>query len=953
MYTDYTEENNNDYYADDDNNNNSFNKEKIKKIAFIVLGFVIVVILFIVMAKACTKSTKKNNVQPETSYVKKPVVQIKNKLPLEEKESAYLPALVLYIDEEDPQLTWYSDNTNVAVVSPDGKVTAVGEGTTKIYAEYESDADGQKYVGQCEVTVENKEKTDDNTDDNTDEKTDKLEKISFVSEEISLQVGKNIMLELEYEPENANTDGLIFRSSDNSIAEVDETGIVNGIAVGTVTITVRDSKKELSASIIVNVIEDETDVKPVQLVVYGLEEGLVVGKTSKIKAEVKPDSASNAKLTWTTTNPNVATVDEDGNVTGVSPGKCVIMATTENGISQTCDIIVESDSIPVESVTISGSNSISLEVGGRQKIEYTISPDNATNKNVTFKSSDEDKLMVISDGTMLALKEGFVTVTLTTEDGSKQQIIAININKTSGGGASDNNNDNGNDDSDNNGGNNDDSNNGNDSNNDNSNDNNDNNNNDSDNGNDGSGGSGGSDGGSSNSCSADSIIIEGYTNGGTKGTVSNQGFTNAENNKFKKNGGMKVTEFNNCIDKVTYSLEFGTNKSSMGNPTTGTFATGLGDIISFSKGNGYYHYTITVKDKDGKEYKKDYYAVLTESDGSSVSGKDDGYLNVSITKNSQSCSINLSPSGLAILGGLKYYYYNAIDLNTCYDNVQTTKNTSTKKTQTLSLGILNAKYMCFQGISRNYSVKVCKITKNGSSVKCECGSKSQFDSSSNSNNTGTLSITSNEYEYKDKNLKIYYKAKTSSSCSIKKVYSCVAKNETTCKNDKQVDNPHSISNTSLSNVSSYVTRTTNDSTNRYYRLKVEDSCGNTAYSSTTQAIYGKSSTTIGSTGSIKKTKPSISSVTLNYYASTKKLEAKFKVNLGGYSYNELYSRVCCNGKCTPCSRLLNSNGTASRTLYSLNSKPAKCGINIYNSSECKVTPLDTKSLTSSSINSKK
>jgi len=677
MYTDYIEkENDEDYYDDDDNN--KFDKEKIKRLAFIVIGFIVVVIIFVVMAKACTKSTK-----PSDSIItKKPVVQIKSKLPLEEKESAYLTALVLYINEEDYKVNYYSDDTSIAIVDKDsGKVTGVSEGTTTIYAEYERD--GEKYVGQCIVTVDKKE-----------EQIINIESISFVTEELSLQVGKNIMLEINVSPEGAKTGELSYKSSNTRVAEVDDEGIVDAISVGVTTITVKDKNSNLSATMTVNVTEKETEIKPVDLVIYGLNEGLVVGKTAKILTEVKPDSASNSKLIWTSSNPNIAEVDENGNVTGVSPGKCTIKVSTENGISKICEVIVEANNIPVTSIELNSAESISLEVGGRKKLEYTISPSNATNKNVEFISGDSDKLYIDSNGIMYALKEGLVLVTLKTEDGGKMAYTFVDIKNneeivTPTNPETPTNSDD-------------------------------------------PGGSGNSQGsGSSSSCSADSIIIEGYAGtSSTKGKVYNTNdFTKAKNNKFTGNkAGMKVTTFDSCIKNVKYKLEKGTTESNLTTSvSSATFASKVGDIIYFNKGNGYYKYTITITDNNNNTYKKYYYAYL---DGSSTNttgstNASSGAINISVLSKSADvtsakCKFKITSS----IGGLEYYFGSSNDKQTCLRNVKSTtvKQNANQREFTNSFG--DTRYYCFQGTTRLFNPVVCTLKRNtilgGYYATCTC-----------------------------------------------------------------------------------------------------------------------------------------------------------------------------------------------------------------------------------------
>ena len=146
------------------------------------------------------------------------------------------------------------------------------------------------------------------------------------------------------------------------------------------------------------------------------------GETLTLTASVTPDNATDRTVTWTTSDPSVATVSQDGVVTGVAPGSVTITATA-GGISGTKVLTV--NSIPVQSISIGADRNIAL--GSSVSLECTFTPANATNKTVTWKSSDDSVATVSSDGTVVARGVGSATITVTTEDGNKMDEITVTV----------------------------------------------------------------------------------------------------------------------------------------------------------------------------------------------------------------------------------------------------------------------------------------------------------------------------------------------------------------------------------------------------------------------------------------------------------------------------------------------------------------------------------------------
>lgn len=153
-----------------------------------------------------------------------------------------------------------------------------------------------------------------------------------------------------------------------------------------------------------------------------------VGDEASLEAAVLPEAASDKTVTWSSSNPDVATVDGEGHVTAVAAGTATItVTTTDGGKTATCTVTVKEKVYPVETVTLD-KEALVLFVGeAAVALTATISPDNATNKNVTWTSSDPNVATVDENGNVTAVAVGTASITVKTEDGNKTDECAVTV----------------------------------------------------------------------------------------------------------------------------------------------------------------------------------------------------------------------------------------------------------------------------------------------------------------------------------------------------------------------------------------------------------------------------------------------------------------------------------------------------------------------------------------------
>lgn len=210
--------------------------------------------------------------------------------------------------------------------------------------------------------------------------------------------------------------GLVWKSSNYSIASVDQKGNVMGIKAGNATISVTNSQgivvKEYSATV-------TQPVKSVKLNANKISWN--VGRSGHFYPTVGPEEAVNTEVTYTSSNDNVATVDEKGLLTAVAPGTCTIVcASAENQNKyDTCTVTVSEKAKKVEKVDISSAVEY-MNVGAVKALGFKVSPAEATNNALAWSSTNPSVATVSSTGVVTAKKAGSCKIIAKATDGSAQ-----------------------------------------------------------------------------------------------------------------------------------------------------------------------------------------------------------------------------------------------------------------------------------------------------------------------------------------------------------------------------------------------------------------------------------------------------------------------------------------------------------------------------------------------------
>jgi len=147
---------------------------------------------------------------------------------------------------------------------------------------------------------------------------------------------------------------------------------------------------------------------------------LAEGQSSSLTAKIAPSHASNPNVIWKSSNPNIASVDTKGNVSAKLSGTVIITASSSDGPSAQMKVTVTDKVDTTMAVTNVGLNktSLSLQIGDKETLLATVTPDNASNQKVTWASSNPGVASVSTTGRVTAHSTGSTDVTVKTEDGN-------------------------------------------------------------------------------------------------------------------------------------------------------------------------------------------------------------------------------------------------------------------------------------------------------------------------------------------------------------------------------------------------------------------------------------------------------------------------------------------------------------------------------------------------------
>lgn len=239
---------------------------------------------------------------------------------------------------------------------------------------------------------------------------------------MGLFVGGSGKIRYSVLPGNATNTNVTFKSLNEKVATVDANGVVTGVSEGNadIVITTEEGGFEAKCTVRVDGI-DARDIERVgdKTVTMGLNQ------TRQLQVKITPSDTTNKNVQWTSSNNSVTTVDSNGVVTSKNSGSTIITATTHNGLKTEFFIEVET---PVTNITLN-SNEINLNPGGTFKLDATVNPSNASNKNIKWISANESIATVDRSGNVTADVAGTTYISAVSADGKVVATCTVNVSK--------------------------------------------------------------------------------------------------------------------------------------------------------------------------------------------------------------------------------------------------------------------------------------------------------------------------------------------------------------------------------------------------------------------------------------------------------------------------------------------------------------------------------------------
>lgn len=310
-------------------------------------------------------------------------------------ETITLSASVQPADVQDASIKWYSDNERVATVDNSGKVTAVASGGAGIRARAWNGVEAM-----CVLTV--------------NKPTVYPTSVTLSQTSGSISEGETLQLIATVFPEDTTDKTITWTSSKPSVASVSDSGLVTGLSVGATTITATCGT--VKATCILSVTKAYINVESIELNLSTLT--IREGEQVKLTATVLPSNASDPRVTWSSDNTAIATVSSTGNVRGIKKGETQIYASA-GSVSTSCTVVVLEKEAPVilpSSIYLNRST-VDLSRGETTQLTATVVPSNATDKSVTWSSSDPAIATVSDSGLITAAGKGTATISATTVNG--------------------------------------------------------------------------------------------------------------------------------------------------------------------------------------------------------------------------------------------------------------------------------------------------------------------------------------------------------------------------------------------------------------------------------------------------------------------------------------------------------------------------------------------------------
>ena len=311
-----------------------------------------------------------------------------------------LSASVFPASASHPEITWTSSDEHIAVVDENGVVTAYNRGTVEIIAT----ADGVSRALPLTAVIPVSEI-----------------QISRKDEDAPFYTGTALALNASVSPQYADDSTVLWRSSDERIASVNNNGEVTALKAGEVSVFCEAADGGGAfAEYPLTVLQGPSEIDLSSSKSY-----LLPGESICLTAKILPESASATPLVWSSSDETALSVDENGVVTHVGEGVATITVTGVNGVR--AGITLRAYAIRVPAAFIMKESSVYMNIGETYALSFTCEPEGAVDECV-WLSSNTSVATVDENGAVKAVGSGAVTVSVySSVDASVSAVCSVTV----------------------------------------------------------------------------------------------------------------------------------------------------------------------------------------------------------------------------------------------------------------------------------------------------------------------------------------------------------------------------------------------------------------------------------------------------------------------------------------------------------------------------------------------
>ena len=305
-------------------------------------------------------------------------------------------------EKSNNQISWSSTNSRVATVDSNGLVSAVGMGSATIIARTINDI-----TYNVNVLVGNYSK--------------ELRSILVTTNYISLSVSNSKQLAVAFTPADASNKNVFWTSSNPSVATVDKYGVVKAISPGSTIIKATSEDGGYTDTATIEVVNYDNIIEEKSIAFDSSSYTVGIGSTKSLIPIITPSNATFKSVRFESSNPSIATVDENGVVRGLKEVTVSITATTNrNRLKATTTIIVKY--INATSVKVNTTN-VNLGKNETFTLVATVLPSDATNKKVSYSVSNSNIATIDANGIITGKNTGTATITITPSEGNPATVL--------------------------------------------------------------------------------------------------------------------------------------------------------------------------------------------------------------------------------------------------------------------------------------------------------------------------------------------------------------------------------------------------------------------------------------------------------------------------------------------------------------------------------------------------